>query len=98
MRSVALLILVSSCSQSDTISQANTIQSPQEAWTAIARQCGLASEAVSFAEPGHILFRPPAGAQYEAVECALREISANDQLKGLSMGFVGNEAFRSETD
>jgi acyl-CoA reductase-like NAD-dependent aldehyde dehydrogenase len=73
---------------------------PAERWPAMSRServevlhgvadaCGLPRAALAPAAGNELMFRPPASASYESVDCALAKLKEMGALN--RMGFVGN--------
>ena len=57
----------------------------------IAQKCGTPVEWVTVGADGYVHFEPPAGAQYDQVDCILRETKM--QRPEEKLGFVGNERY-----
>jgi hypothetical protein len=63
----------------------------QAALNQIADKCGLPRTALELFGDDELRFQPPSTANYESVECALREVPKADLH--VRMGFVGNEYY-----
>jgi hypothetical protein len=60
----------------------------------IAAKCNLQSSIFTLGEGDNIIFRPPADANYDDVDCALTEVKKSPFP--FKLGFVGNEALAPE--
>jgi len=67
----------------------------QKALDAISQQCGLPVDRLTILEGHKVRVKPDANDQYEAVDCLLSGVKS---LRGIQLGFVGNEAFTNEVN
>jgi hypothetical protein len=59
---------------------------------AIADQCGLPRSTFKVRGKDNLVFQPPLDAEYEAVDCALKQVRKLPEFP-TKMGFVGNERY-----
>jgi hypothetical protein len=67
----------------------------QAALSEITRKCGLPADRLLLLEDGEVRLKPGLNDSYEALDCALTGLNA---LRGISLGFVGNEYLANEVD
>ena len=67
----------------------------QRALNEIARKCNLPNNRVAILEGDRVRVTPDANDRYEAVDCLLGGLKS---LRGIQLGFVGNEAFTNEVN
>ena len=86
------LIIASGCNAAPPAGQA----SPDEAEARrLERLCQLPEGTVRLIGDDQMTLQPPRDAQYQNVDCLLRELR-NSKLRSRDLGFVGNEAFSTE--
>lgn len=61
----------------------------------ISNKCGIEREALVLETPTRAKFQPDVEANYQAVDCALKEIR---KISGLDFGFVGNEVYQTDAN
>ena len=82
------LVLLGSCSNAPAKAPANQ----SEVLDQIVIKCHLPRSSFKLSGADEVQFRPPANADYEDVDCSLRELQKSPFSMRLS--FVGNEAVR----
>jgi hypothetical protein len=84
------LAMLGACS----LGTASVPKDKREALDQITAKCNLQSSIFTLGEGDNIIFRPPADANYDDVDCALTEVKKSPF--SFKLGFVGNEALAPE--
>jgi hypothetical protein len=83
-----------SCSAPETNWTTMTPASRQQLIRQVTSKCGLPADRLQLFEGDSLVLRPDPNDSYERIDCLLGELK---KVRGIRMGFVGNEAYVEDT-